>query len=68
MQQILRTSGNFAGYGGALVCLFAGIARIMGHYVVGGYEATTLFSVGTGLMVYACLTKLDSLSNTQDNA
>ena len=66
MDQLLRTSGNFAGYGGALLCLLAGIARIMGHYVVGGYEATTLFSVGTGLMVYACLSKLHVLANSQD--
>lgn len=65
MHQLLSISGNIAGYGGALLCLAAGSARVMGHYVVGGYESTTLFSVGTGLMIYACLTKLELLSSTQ---
>ena len=65
VHQLISMSGNIAGYGGALLCLVAGSARIMGHYVIGGYESTTLFSVGTGLMVYACLTKLEALSNSQ---
>ena len=68
MHQLLSMSGNIAGLGGALLCLTAGSARIMGHYVIAGYESTTLFSVGTGLMVYACLTKLEVLTHTQGKA
>jgi hypothetical protein len=65
VHQLLSMSGIIAGYSGALVCFVAGSARIMGHYVIGGYESTTLFSVGTGLMVYACFIRLEAASSAQ---
>ena len=65
MQQLLATIGSISGVLGALICAVAGLARITGMYHVGGYEATTLFMVGTGVMVFACLAKLEVMSKRQ---
>jgi hypothetical protein len=61
MQQILNLTGSAAGVFGALLCAAAGLTRFMGSHYLAGYEATTLFGVGTGIMVFACLLKLESL-------
>ncbi len=59
MRAIILWSGNGAGILGILCCLIAGVARMAGaYYTVGGIESGTFFLLGTGLMVYACLTKL----------
>ena len=55
--------GRTAGILGVLLCLAAGISRLTGNYYVADVEATTLFMVGTGLMVFACLLRLESLGN-----
>jgi hypothetical protein len=62
MQQLLTLAGSIAAILGILLCTISGVARISGAYHLAGYEATTLFSVGTGLMVFACLVKLEALS------
>jgi hypothetical protein len=68
MLQILNYSGSIAGTIGALVCAASGLNRFMGSYYLGGYESTTLFSVGMGLMVFACLLKVEVLiKNTSNN-
>jgi hypothetical protein len=61
MQQLLSLTGSAAGVFGVLLCAAAGLTRFMGSYYLAGYEATTLFGVGTGIMVFACLLKLESL-------
>jgi hypothetical protein len=61
MQLLLNYSGNAAGIFGALLCALSGANRFLGSYYIGGFESTTLFSVGTGLMVFACLMKLECL-------
>lgn len=59
MQPIILWSGNGAGVLGILCCLIAGASRMVGAYhTLGGLESGTFFMLGTGLMVYACLTKL----------
>ena len=67
MQQLLTLSGHIAAVLGILLCLASGLARVSGSYHLAGYEATTLFLVGTGLMVFACLAKLQTLSAPSRN-
>ncbi len=61
MQKLLFLFGSMAGALGVAVCAVSGLARVFGLYHLGGYESTTIFSVGTGLMVFACLLKLEAL-------
>ena len=58
---MLTLVGNIAALAGLLVCGGAGGARVLGFYQVSGYSTMTLFQVGTGLMVLACLCKLQGL-------
>ena len=61
MNQLMVFVSRAAGILGALLCLVAGVSRLMGSFYVANVEATTLFMVGIGLMVFACLLKLDQL-------
>jgi hypothetical protein len=61
MERMLTLVGNLSALAGILLCAGAGITRVLGFYLVSGYAAMTLFQVGTGLMVLACLCKLESL-------
>ena len=61
MNQFMTYLGQVAGLAGAFVCLIAGLARLTGFHHLAAFEATTLFMVGIGLMVFACLLKLDQL-------
>lgn len=65
MQKILGLTGSLAGIVGALLCLVAGLARVSGAYHLASFEATTLFEVGAGLMVFACLTRLEEMRSRQ---
>ena len=65
MQKILGFAGSIAGIVGALLCLVAGLARVGGAYYLAGYETTTLFEVGAGLMIFACLTRLEEMRSRQ---
>jgi hypothetical protein len=62
MYKNLALAGSITGILGALICLIAGLARIAGFYYLAGYQSTTLFNVGVGMMVFTCMVKLDSLS------
>ena len=62
MQQLLTLAGSIAAISGILLCAISGVTRLSGAYHLAGYEATTLFSAGIGLMVFACLAKLEALS------
>ena len=61
MQQLLTLSGHIAAALGILLCAASGLARLSDSYHLAGYEATTLFMVGIGLMVFACVVKLEVL-------
>lgn len=61
MTKYIEWGGNAAAILGILVCLVAGLVRATGSYHVGDYSAMTLFNVGIGLMVAACLAKLHLL-------
>ncbi len=61
MTALLNLFARLTGIGGALVCAAAGVARIAGEFYLGPFQATTLFTVGTALMVLACLIRLELL-------
>jgi hypothetical protein len=61
MQQLLSLTSNIAAILGILLCAVSGLARVSGLYYIAGYQSTTIFIVGTGLMVFACLVKLEAV-------
>ena len=61
MGKIVGAVGNVAAIVGILLAFGAGLARVLGMYLVSGYTTMTLFQVGTGLMVLACLCKLEAM-------
>jgi len=61
MQKGLNVVGNILAVLGLLICFIAGMARVVGNYEFYDFEAMTLFNVGVGLMVAACLAKLQQL-------
>ena len=61
MQQLLSLTGSIASVLGIIICIASGLARLAGNYHLAGYESTTLFTVGVGLMVFAWLAKLELL-------
>ena len=62
MQQLIRLSGNVAAVLGVLCCAVAVLSRLSGsYYVPGGVEAMSVFSLGVGMMVFACLAKLEQI-------
>lgn len=65
MTNLLKIAGNLCGGLGILVCLVAGVTRVMGSYHLFSYEAMTLFNAGVGLMVAGCLIKLQQLTQAQ---
>lgn len=61
MKNSFGLAGTAAGALGVLICAASGVARVTGHYHLGGFEAMTLFNGGVGLMVAGCLFKLHAL-------
>ena len=67
MQQLLTLTGSIAAILGILLCAISGLARVFGIYYLAGYQSTTIFIVGTGVMVFACLVKLQVVLALQDH-
>jgi hypothetical protein len=63
MKNALNAVGTVLGLLGVLASLAAGLARVTGHHHLIGFESLTLFNVGVGLMVAACLAKLQALTS-----
>ncbi len=61
MKDLLSLFGNGCALAGVLACLVAGLARISGSFSLAGVEAGTIFLMGVGLMVLACLIMLQRL-------
>ena len=68
MYKHLALVGSISGVLGALICFIAVLARIAGYYYLAGYQSTTVFNIGVGMMVFACLVKLESLPNQTPRA
>jgi hypothetical protein len=64
MRKMLGLLGNVLAVVGILLAFGSGIARILGLYLMSGYTTMTLFQVGTGLMVLACLCKLETMQRS----
>jgi hypothetical protein len=62
MDKAIELAGHLASYGGVAVCLAAGVARLLGYYGVSGYSVQSIFVLGMGAMLFACLAKLHGLS------
>ena len=65
MNKYIELVGNIAAIIGVVVCLAAGIIRLVGNYFIFGFETQTLFLVSIAIMVFACLAKLHLLSVKQ---
>ena len=63
MIKMVGVVGNVAAIVGILLAFGAGLVRVLGLYLVSGYTTMTLFQVGTGLMVLACLCKLETMQS-----
>ena len=61
MEKMVGVVGYVSAIMGILLAFGAGLARVLGLYLVSGYTTMTLFQVGTGLMVLACLCKLETM-------
>jgi hypothetical protein len=61
VERLFSLTGNLVAVLGVLLCLGGGAVRLSGNYHVFGYSAMTVFMAGTGLMVMACLLKLELL-------
>ena len=61
MTALMNHLGTAAGLVGLVICTLSGLARISGGYYLAEYETMSLFVAGTGLMVFACLLKLEVL-------
>ena len=58
MEKTIDTIGTVFGVLGILVCLLAGVSRVVGNHYLLGFESITLFIGGISVMVAACLAKL----------
>lgn len=61
MDRVLRIVGNVLAVLGVLICLLSGLARLAGGYHLLGFETMTLYIGGIGIMVMACLAKLQRI-------
>jgi hypothetical protein len=66
MMKLIQSLGDAAAILGMLVCLAAGLGRLAHRYSFGGIDVGTLFELGIGLMVFACLAKLQKLLENQN--
>ena len=62
MNKLIRVAGDIAAIAGILVCGFSGTTRIFGIYEIAGFGTMALFTVGIGMMVFACLVKVHLLT------
>jgi hypothetical protein len=58
MNKAINWIGNAAGILGVLMCIGTVVMRLGGTYVIAGFGVESGFEVGVGLMVFACLAKL----------
>ena len=62
MEKFIDNAGLALGVTGLLVCALSGVVRLAGSFYFLGFEAITLFQVGTTLMIAACVLKLQAMS------
>ncbi len=52
MDNFLLWLGRAAGAGGAAMCVAVGLARLAGHYWIGGFQTGTLMQAGIAAMAF----------------
>lgn len=62
MQRNMAFVGSIVGLLGVLTCFVAGAGRLLGYHYILDFQGTTVFNVGVGLMVFACLIRLEELA------
>jgi hypothetical protein len=65
MNKFIGIAGDVAAIAGIALCVLSGAARLLGQYAFGGVGTVALFTVGIGVMVFACLAKLHLLTVAQ---
>ena len=54
MENLLVMLGRLAGIAGAVLCLVAGFARILGYFYLGGFSVASLLQAGMGGLLIGC--------------
>ena len=62
MNKLIGIAGDMAAVVGILLCVLSSAVRLFGTYQIGGLGTMVLFTVGIGIMVFACLAKLHTLT------
>lgn len=62
MNRLIGIAGDVAAVVGILVCILSGAARAVGVYSIGDIGTIAMFTAGVGIMVFACLAKLQVLT------
>jgi type IV secretory pathway VirB2 component (pilin) len=64
MEKTIEVVGNISGVLGVLSCLVSGLFRLFGYYTFfDKILLESMFILGIGLMVFACMAKLHLLSS-----
>ena len=59
----LALAGRILGIVGIIVCAVSVVARVAGHYMLGGFPVITLFEGGTTTLVAGCFCLLWMLAS-----
>jgi len=63
MEKVIELVGNISGVSGVLACFVSALYRLFGqHTLANAILLESMFILGIGLMVFACLVKLHFLS------
>ena len=65
MDQLMLNGGRVAGLVGLLLVAVAVVARLMGMYVIGGFQAATLLMAGMGALLVGCFALLWVLADSR---
>ena len=61
MDNLLVMFGRLAGFAGVVLCLVAGIARILGQFYLAGFSVASLLQAGMGGLLIGCFALLLAL-------
>lgn len=62
MDQLMLNGGRVLGLVGLLLAAFAVVSRLMGHYVIGGFQSVTLLMAGMAALLAGCFGLLWALT------
>ncbi len=62
MEGLLLLLGRLTGMGGIILCLVAGVTRLLGRYYMGSFQVAALMQAGVAIVVVACFLLLLAIS------